>query len=126
MTLFEILIFTSGFLLFAILLSVAYGMMAERKSSQKLKELNQRGFKVVNDLKKQTKESEAPAPVHEHTKIEDEIREIKEMKSFKKHETTEDAPQPKPRRKHKNIFEPANNAPESQKQMKRNYRDLWR
>jgi len=128
MTLFDILIFMSGFMLFAILISVGYGIHAERKSSQKLKELNQKGFKVVNDLRKQTKESDINTlpPVMDRSLVPGETRRHTFTEETSRHRVTEETPAHIQRKQHKNIFEPQNTAPDKQKKTRQNYRDLWR
>lgn len=120
MTLVEILIFTSGFLLFAILLSVFYGINAERKSKQKLEELHHKGIKVVNDLRQQTAEKATASgePARSHT-----------IEEIKRHIATEPpAPQPQPQKTHHRLekFEPEQETKEQAKKPRRNYRDLWK
>ncbi|NUN09261.1 MAG: hypothetical protein HUU54_08810 [Ignavibacteriaceae bacterium] len=122
MTLVEILIFTSGFLLFAILLSVFYGINAERKSKQKLEELHHKGIKVVNDLKQQTAEktSATTDPARSHT--------IEEIKRHIASEPPAPQPQPQPQRTQHRLekFEPEQDHKEQAKKPRRNYRDLWK
>lgn len=117
MNLVEIMIFASGFLLFAILLSVFYGINAEKKSRKKLEELRNKGFKVVTDLKKQTEERTALA----------QIQKAQTMEEIKKHLENE-TPQPTVPRLHSRLekFEPEGTQKGTKAKQKRNYRDLWK